>query len=441
MQAVTLTRYKQPLETIAIPITPPGDTDLLIRVDYAGVNHADARARDGEFKAIFPMTLPAVMGGELVGTVVKTGHKTQGFKAGDRVYTYTGVGRSGAFSHYVTVPAHEAALAPQNLTPQETAALPVAALTAWQALITLGKISAGDSVLIHGGAGNVGTAAIQLAHHLGATITTTASARDTDYLTSLGATTVIDYRTQEFEQALAGQEYKLILDTQGGAVLEKSFNLVAPGGLVVGISGPPEPQFARDLGLNPAVQLAIGGLSAKVRKLAQKANATYRFLFISPNGDDLTHIAELADQGVFKPRVGTTYSFNHALEALEDVEQGKTKGKVLLDLTGENINPNEPDHANITWAEAPQKTARVMGETLAYRELGSVDGTPTLLLTHLGAVLDNWDPALSTPSPKSSASTPSTCPVWVPPPGRCRALSSRWRTTPSASSKPRNSVP
>lgn len=397
MRALALTHYKQSLQTITMPITEPGDTDLLIRVDYAGVNHADARTRDGEFKAIFPLTLPAVMGGELVGTIIKAGSKTQGFTPGDRVYTYTGFGKSGAFSHYITAPAHEVAHAPTSLSPQESAALPVAALTAWQALITLGKISAGDSVLIHGGAGSVGTAAIQLAHHLGAKITTTASARDADYLTSLGASTVIDYRTQDFQEALAGQEYKLILDTQGGTVLEKSFSLVAPGGIVIGISGPPEPHFARDLGLNPAIQLAIGGLSAKVRTLAKKAQARYRFLFITPSGADLTTIADLADQGIFTPRLGKTYPFTQALTALDDVEKGRTKGKVLLDFTGEDINPEEPHHTKITWAEAPQKTTRVLDQTLAYRELGPLDGTPTLLLTHLGATLDNWDPRIIDP--------------------------------------------
>ncbi|KAB1502795.1 NADP-dependent oxidoreductase [Corynebacterium sp. 320] len=332
MRAGVLTGYKKPLDIITTPKPTPAEDQVLIKVEYAAVNHADARTQDGEFKALFPLSFPQTMGGELVGTVVETGARVTDYQKGDVVYAYVGVGGSGAYAEYVAVDASEIALAPTTLSTQESAALPVVGLTAWQALVTMGKVQQGDSVLIHGGAGGVGSAAIQLAKHLGARVTTTASARNFDYLKDLGADTLIDYRSQDFAQELKGQQFDLVLDTQGGEVLEKSLGLTAPGGTVIGITGPPEPHFAKSLGLNPFIRLAIAGLSFKVRRLAKNYGVNYRFLFIQPSGEDLQRIATLADEGIFKPQVGPVFPLEELNDALATTVTGKPHGKVLVNL-------------------------------------------------------------------------------------------------------------
>jgi NADPH:quinone reductase-like Zn-dependent oxidoreductase len=189
-------------------------------------------------------------------------------------------------------------------------------------------VRAGQKVLVHSGSGGVGSIAIQLAKHLGATVATTASAANADFVRGLGADVVIDYRTQDFEQLLSG--YDLVLDGIGGENLAKSLRVLKPGGKVVGIAGPPDPSFAREIGANALVRSAVAAISAGVRRQAKKLGVGYEFLFMRADGGQLREITALVDRGVLRPIVGKTVPFDEAVEALEALEQGGLRGKTVI---------------------------------------------------------------------------------------------------------------
>jgi NADPH:quinone reductase-like Zn-dependent oxidoreductase len=213
---------------------------------------------------------------------------------------------------------------------EEAASLPLVALTAWQALVEQGNVQPGQKVLIHAGAGGVGSIAIQLAKHLGATVATTASVSNAGFVRDLGADIVIDYRTQDFEQLLTG--YDLVLDSVGGENLEKSLRILKPGGKAIGISGPPDPAFARQMGLNPLLRLGITVLSSKVRRQARKLGVSYEFLFMRASGEQLRQISALVDDGVLRPVVGKVFDFEDTPQALESLAKGGIRGKAVVTL-------------------------------------------------------------------------------------------------------------
>jgi alcohol dehydrogenase len=174
----------------------------------------------------------------------------------------------------------------------------------------------------------VGTIAIQLAKHLGAAVATTAGGGNADFVRELGADSVIDYRTQDFEQLLDG--YDLVLDSLGGQNLEKSLRVLRPGGKAIGIAGPPDPAFAREVGLNPVLRLAIAGLSGKVRRQAKRLGVTYEFLFMRASGDQLREITALVDSGVLRPVVGRVFDFDQTVQAVQSLEKGGIRGKAVV---------------------------------------------------------------------------------------------------------------
>lgn len=330
MKAFVMTRYGAPFQEVESPRPTPGPGQVLVRMAAAGINHADDRARQGEFKALFKPTLPSVAGGELSGTVVELGDGVSSVPVGDEVFAYTGVVRMGAFAEYAVVDAEALALAPRSVSLTEAASLPVVALTAWQALVTLGKVQPGQRVLVHGGSGGVGSVTIQLAKHLGATVVTTASGRNADFVRELGADEVIDYRSQDFVAELADAPVDLVLDTQGGETTSRSFEVLRPGGLVVGIAGTPDPALADQAGAALPVKLALTVLSARLRAKAKKLGVSYRFLFIEPDGQALRTIAGLVDDGVLQPVVDRVLPFGQTLEAMRQMLDGGTRGKVLV---------------------------------------------------------------------------------------------------------------
>ena len=187
----------------------------------------------------------------------------------------------------------------------------------------------GQKVLIHAGAGGVGTIAIQLAKHLGAHVATTASATKTDLVKNLGADVVIDYRKQAFETNL--HDYDVVLDTVGGGTLDKSLRVLKPGGKVVSISGPPDSTFVKDFGANPVIRLAVAALSFGIRRRARRHQVTYSYLFIKASGDQLRELTALIDAGTIRPVVDCVFDFEQTREALAHVEQGHAKaGKVVV---------------------------------------------------------------------------------------------------------------
>jgi len=244
MRAFVVDKYKEPLREADVPEPIVGAHDVLVRVEAAGLNPLDEKIRAGEFKQVLPYKLPLIPGNDVAGTVIRVGAGVRGFKPGDGVYARPGQDRIGTFAERIAVAEGDLALKPASISMHEAGSLPLVALTAWQALVERGMVRPGQNVLIHAGAGGVGSVAIQLAKHLGASVATTASGSNADFVRELGADTVIDYRTQDFEQRLAG--YDLVLDSLGGENLEKSLRVLGPGGKAIGIAGPPDPAFARE---------------------------------------------------------------------------------------------------------------------------------------------------------------------------------------------------
>lgn len=328
MKAFAVSKYKGPVQEIEAPEPAVGPRDVLIRMQAAGVNALDEKIRAGEFKQILPYRLPLILGNDVAGTVVRVGAEVRRFAPGDLVYGRPDARRIGTFAELIAVAEADLAPAPATVSIEEAGSLPLVALTAWQALVERGGVQPGQKVLIHAGAGGVGTIAIQLAKHLGATVATTASGGNADFVRELGADNVIDYKTEDFEDTLSG--FDLVLDSLGGTNLEKSLRILAPGGKAIGIAGPPDPRFAREAGLNPVLRLVIAALSRKVRAQARKLGVSYEFLFMHADGAQLGRITELVERGVIRPVVGRVFPFDRTVEAVASVEQGGIRGKTVI---------------------------------------------------------------------------------------------------------------
>jgi NADPH:quinone reductase-like Zn-dependent oxidoreductase len=271
-----------------------------------------------------------VLGHDVAGAVVGIGRKVGRFKVGDEVYARPRDHRIGTFAEFIAVDEADVALKPKNLSMAEAASIPLVGLTAWQALVEVGRLQRGQKVFIHAGSGGVGTFAIQLAKHLGATVATTTSARNVDLVEKLGADVVIDYETQDFEKILS--EYDLVLASQDARALEKSLRVLKAGGRLISISGPPDPAFARELGLNTFLKLVMGVLSRSIRKKAKSLGVGYSFLFMRADGQQLGQVTSLIEAGAIRPVVDKLFPFEKTRDALAYVETGRAKGKVVVTL-------------------------------------------------------------------------------------------------------------
>jgi NADPH:quinone reductase-like Zn-dependent oxidoreductase len=307
-----------------------GDRDVLVNVHAAGVNMLDAKIRDGEFKLLVPYQAPFLLGHDLAGVVARIGSAVTRFTVGDEVYARPRDGRIGTFAERIAVDEDDLAIKPANLSMAEAASVPLVALTAWQALVERANLQPGRKVLVHAGSGGVGTYAIQLAKHLGATVTTTTGTSNVEWVRDLGADVVIDYRRQDFETV--AHDYDIVLDSRGGDTLAKSLRVLNPGGTAIGIAGPPDPDFARRQGLRLPLRLAIAGLSLKTRLTARRHRVRYSFLLMRASGAQLNEITKLIDTNTLRPIVDRTYPFDEAAQALAHVESGRTKGKVVITM-------------------------------------------------------------------------------------------------------------
>src|SRR4051812_18945499 len=245
MKAFILERYgkKRALQLANVPVPEIHDDEVLVQVHAAGVNLLDSRIRDGDFKPLLRYRLPVTLGHDVAGEVVKVGAGVRQFKCGDQVYARADDFRIGTFAEFVPVRESSLAPKPKGLTMEEAASIPLVALTAWQALIEKAQLKRGQKVFIQAGSGGVGTFAIQLAKHLGATVATTTSAANVALVKSLGADIVIDYKTQDFEEVLG--DCDVVLNSQDGKTLDKSLRVLKGGGKLISISGPPDPAFGK----------------------------------------------------------------------------------------------------------------------------------------------------------------------------------------------------
>jgi NADPH:quinone reductase-like Zn-dependent oxidoreductase len=328
MKALAIRRYKAPMELMELPRPHPGPGEMLVRVRAAGVNPIDFKIRDGAVKVLLRFAFPLVLGTDLAGDVEAIGPGVTRFTVGDAVHARLDNDRIGAFAEYALVRESAAAKKPARLDYAQAASLPLVGLTAWQALVELAQLRAGQKVLIHAGSGGVGTFAIQLAKHLGAQVTTTASARNHALVKSLGAEVAIDYRTTRFEMVARDQD--VVLDTQGGDTLLRSFDAVKRGGVVVTIGGRPDGTFARAWGLSLPLVWVLGFLNRKVDRRASEKSVRFHYLFMRASGEQLESISALVDQGVIKPILDKTFPLEAAADAVAYVESGRAVGKVVI---------------------------------------------------------------------------------------------------------------
>jgi NADPH:quinone reductase-like Zn-dependent oxidoreductase len=304
------------------------DSDVLVRVHAAGVNPLDSKIRSGEFKLILPYRLPLILGNDVAGVVTQVGPRVRRFKPGDEVYARPHHDRIGTFAEFIAMNEDDVAIKPKTLTMEEAASVPLTGLTAWQALIERAHLKKGQKVLIHAGSGGVGTFAIQLAKHVGATVATTTSTANVDLVRRLGADVVVDYKKDDFEKVL--RDYDVVVNSLGKETLEKSLCVLKPGGKLISISGPPDPAFATDIGSGWILRQLIGVLSYRVRKQARRHRVGYSFLFMKANGAQLREITSFIDAGIMRPVVDRIFPFESTGEALAYVETGRAKGKVVV---------------------------------------------------------------------------------------------------------------
>jgi len=330
MKSFLIDRYKKggALRLGEIPEPEVRANDVLVEIRAASVNLLDNKIRDGEFKLILPYRLPLVLGNDVAGVVVRAGANVRKFKPGDEVYARPHQARIGTFAEYIAIDEADVAMKPDNLTMEEAASLPLVALTAWQVLVERANVQKGQKVLIHAGSGGVGTIAIQLAKHLGAYVATTTSTANVDLVKSLGADVVVDYKKEDFEKLLHG--YDVVMNSLGKDTLEKSIAVLKPGGKLISISGPPDPDFARQNGSGWPLRQVMRLLSLGIRRKSKRRGIGYSFLFMTANGGQLEKITALIEAGHIRPVMDRIFPFEKTNEALDYIQTGRAKGKVVI---------------------------------------------------------------------------------------------------------------
>jgi len=332
MKALTFKRYgKSPEIGLAdIPRPTLKADELLVQVHAAGLNPIDNMIPTGMFKPVLQFQLPATLGSDLAGIVTEVGSNVTRFKPGDAVFASIFDLGTGAIAEFAVVPQSAAAMKPANMSFVQAASIPMVGLTSWQALKQRINLQAGQKVFIPAGSGGIGTFAIQLAKHLGATVGTTTSTGNVERVRALGADEVVDYKTQAFENVLHG--YDAVLGTLRGDAIEKSMSILKPGSQIVSLIGPLDAAFARTKRLNLFLTFLFGLMSRKVMRLAKKRNIRYSFLFMHPDGAQLAEIGTLLEAQRVLPVIDRIFPFEDAKGALEYLAQGRSKGKVVIEM-------------------------------------------------------------------------------------------------------------
>lgn len=305
MKAAILNDYATPVVVtdIALPALP--EDSVMIEVHASSVNPVDNLIRAGYLKAMLPLRFPYTMGNDVSGVVTTVGRNVTRFAVGDAVFARPNSLQSGTFAEYVAVKEQDVAAKPANLSHEQAASLPLVALTAWQALVTKAKLHAGQKVLIHAGSGGVGSIAIQIAKHLGATVVTTTSTDNIALVKSLGADEVIDYKTQDFAELV--KDCDVVFDTLGGSTRSKSYATLKKGGILISVIAP-----------------------ADTSGLAEQLGVRSEVFFMWASGDQLAQFAALVERGVVKPVVDRSFALDEVQQALDYSQSGRAKGKIVI---------------------------------------------------------------------------------------------------------------
>jgi NADPH:quinone reductase-like Zn-dependent oxidoreductase len=309
MKAIRIHNYGGPevLQYEDAPRPKPHAGDVLVRVHAAGVNPIDWKVREGHMKDSWPHKLPLILGWDVSGTVEEVGPGPAAagrFKIGDEVYSVPDPTRNGAYADYIVVREPELALKPKSLHHIRAAAVPLAALTAWQSLFDTAQLQPGQRVLIHAGSGGVGHFAVQLAKWKGAYVFATASTKNQDLLRKLGVDRPIDYTQQRFEDV--ARNIDIVLDTIGSEMQERSWSVLKKGGVLVSLVQPPSEEKAEELGVRAA------------------------FVAGHPSGAQLAEIAKMIDSGKLAPVIDRILPLSEVLRAHELSQSGHVRGKIVL---------------------------------------------------------------------------------------------------------------
>lgn len=306
MKAAIIQDYEAPVEIAEVDRPALHEDSVIIEVHAASLNPIDNILRAGHLKDMLALEFPHVMGYDVSGVVVEVGEQVTSVKVGDPVLARPNQEDAGAVAQFARIKESELAIKPARLSHLEAASVPLAGLTAWQALITKGNLQKGQKVLIHAGSGGVGTYAIQIAKHFGAYVATTTSAKNADLVKRLGADLVIDYKTQDFQSELS--DYDLVFDMLGGDTIAKSFKVLKKGGVLVSIKG----QDTDDL--------------------AAQHDVRFEWFFMSPDGKMLSELLMLIDAGVVKPVIHAVHSFDQISDAYDQLSTGRAVGKIVVSL-------------------------------------------------------------------------------------------------------------
>ena len=333
MKAVQIDNYSKTIDSVKIrevniPEIKPDE--VLVRVKSVGINPVDNMITRGDVKLITPYSFPLTIGNELAGVIEKTGEKVIEFKEGDRVFSRLPTNKIGAFAEYIAINKKDLAKIPEYLSFNEAAAIPLTALTAYQALDIL-QLKSGETLFISGGSGGFGAMAVPLAKARGIKVITNGSLENKERVLALGAEQFLDYKTEDYAQLL--HDVDGIIDTIGGKDTEKQFSILKQGGKLVSLKGMPNGRFAKKMGLPLWKQWIFGFAGRSFNNMAKKRNQEYHFIFVQSSGEQLSEIAKVLEENQIRPSIDSIYSFEDIAKALVKVDKGSSKGKTIVEIS------------------------------------------------------------------------------------------------------------
>ena len=333
MKVVQIDNYSKTIDSVKIreiniPEIKPDE--VLVRVKSVGINPVDNMITRGEVKLITPYSFPLSIGNELAGVIEKTGEKVTEFKEGDQVFSRLPTNKIGAFAEYVAINKKDLAKIPEYLSFNEAAAIPLTALTAYQALDIL-QVKSGETLFISGGSGGFGAMAVPLAKARGIKVITNGSVENKERVLALGAEQFLDYKTEDYAQLL--HDVDGVIDTIGGKDTEKQFSILKQGGKLVSLKGMPNGRFAKKMGLPLWKQWVFGLAGRSFDNMAKKRNQEYHFIFVQSSGEQLSEIAKVLEENQIRPSIDSIYSFEDIAKALVKVDKGSSRGKTIVEIS------------------------------------------------------------------------------------------------------------
>jgi len=332
MKATIIRKYGKldNVEFINVDIPDATENQIVIKMKAASINPVDWKIINGDLKPVLSLPFPLFLGSDGSGVVDKVGDNVTKFKVGDEVYFRSEISKMGTYAEYFSIDENLAAIKPKNMSFVEAASIPLVGLTSYQALKTLAKIKEKNKVFIHAGAGGVGTFAVQFAKYCGAQVATTASEKRFDLLNELGADEIIDYKQSQFENDL--HDYDIVFDTLGGAYESKSYQILKKEGVLVSIIGIPDAAALSKLNANAMIKF-VSFIAHKIKSFKiKKAQINYKYLFMSPSGEQLSEITDIIEAGKIKAVIDSVYKLEELKAAFEKSRKGHSVGKIIIEI-------------------------------------------------------------------------------------------------------------